>query len=151
MEELTFEQALQVCRAENVRSDLYRATSLIQNCHSLGPYSRHIRRALRWSQGGGGALSYERGTPVVHRVDPNNMVCKGAAWRGSVGAVSGEGWAVWRQFGNLKHVYRTPRPYSGRGILKRCEFPRDRLHSEIWQVERRVACLHGGREQGFRN
>ena len=27
----------------------YRGTSLIRNCHSLGPYSRPIPRALRWS------------------------------------------------------------------------------------------------------
>ena len=30
----------------------------------LGPYSRTMPRALWWSQGGG-ALSYERGTPVA--------------------------------------------------------------------------------------
>ena len=28
---------------------LYRATSLIRNCRPLGPYSRPMRRDLRWS------------------------------------------------------------------------------------------------------
>ena len=41
----------------------YRGTSLIRNSLLLGPYTRTMPRALRWSYGGGG--SYERGTPVV--------------------------------------------------------------------------------------
>ena len=35
---------------------VYRGTSLIKNCHSLGPYSRTIPRALQWSWGGGSFL-----------------------------------------------------------------------------------------------
>ena len=31
----------------------YRATSLIRNCHSLGPYSRPVPRTLWWSWGEG--------------------------------------------------------------------------------------------------
>ena len=31
----------------------YRGTLLIRNCLSLGPYSRPVPRALRWSLGGG--------------------------------------------------------------------------------------------------
>ena len=42
----------------------YRGTLLMRNFHSLGPYRRPLPRALRWSWGGG-AVSYERGTPVV--------------------------------------------------------------------------------------
>ena len=34
----------------------------------LGPYSRAVPRVLWWSQGG--ALSYERGTPVLVNVSP---------------------------------------------------------------------------------
>ena len=30
---------------------MYRGTSLIRNCLLIGPYSRPLRRALRWSQG----------------------------------------------------------------------------------------------------
>ena len=40
----------------------YRGTSLIRNCHPVGPYSRTMPRALRGSWGG--AFSSERGTPV---------------------------------------------------------------------------------------
>jgi len=43
--------------------DLYRGTSLIRKRLLLGPYSRHMPRALWWSLGGG-AVSHERGTPV---------------------------------------------------------------------------------------
>ena len=42
---------------------LYRGTSLVRNCLLLGPYCRAMPGALRWSEGGG-AVSYERGTPV---------------------------------------------------------------------------------------
>ena len=38
----------------------YRGTLLIRNRLPLGPYSRTMPRAL-----GGGAVSYERGTPVL--------------------------------------------------------------------------------------
>ena len=38
-------------------------TSLIRNTPLLGPYRRTIHRVLWWSWGGG-AVSYERGTPV---------------------------------------------------------------------------------------
>ena len=41
----------------------YRGSSLIRKLHPLGPYSRPMPRALSWSLGGG-ALSYEGGTPV---------------------------------------------------------------------------------------
>jgi hypothetical protein len=34
----------------------YRGTSLIRNNLPLGPYSRPMPRALRWSAGGGGVL-----------------------------------------------------------------------------------------------
>ena len=34
----------------------YRGTSLIRNCRPLGPYSRTVPRALRWSWGRGGFL-----------------------------------------------------------------------------------------------
>ena len=40
---------------------------LLLDCLLLGPYSRAISRPLRWS-GGGGALSYERGTPVTRGI-----------------------------------------------------------------------------------
>ena len=41
----------------------YRATSLIRNSSSLGPYRRPIPRVLGGSKGGG-AFFYLRGTPV---------------------------------------------------------------------------------------
>ena len=41
----------------------FRSTSLIRNSAPLGSYSRSMPRALWWWQGGG-AVSYERGTPV---------------------------------------------------------------------------------------
>ena len=41
----------------------YRGTSLIRNTPLPGPYIRAIPRVLWWS-GGGGAVSYERGTPA---------------------------------------------------------------------------------------
>jgi len=43
----------------------YRGTSLTRERIPLGPYSRHMPRALWWSYGRG-AVSYERGTPVPH-------------------------------------------------------------------------------------
>ena len=48
------------CRAESG----YRGTSLIRNSASLGPYSRTMHRTLWKPWLGGGAVSYERGTPV---------------------------------------------------------------------------------------
>ena len=51
----------------------YRGTSLIKNSAPLGPYSRTVPRALRWSWGGG-AVSYERGTPVTG--PPRNIPSK---------------------------------------------------------------------------
>jgi hypothetical protein len=50
---------------------LYRGTSLIKTRTPLEPYSRHMPRALWWPLGGG-AVSFERGTPVV------------APWRGGM-------------------------------------------------------------------
>ena len=44
-----------------------RGTSLIRNCAPLVPYSRAVPRALWWSQVGGGAVSYERGTKTVQK------------------------------------------------------------------------------------
>jgi len=41
----------------------YRGTSLIRKRNPLGPYSTPVPRAL-WCSQGGGAVSYERGTPV---------------------------------------------------------------------------------------
>ena len=46
---------------------VYRGTSLIRKRAPLGPYSGTMQRALRWSQRGG-AVSFERGTPVGCRV-----------------------------------------------------------------------------------
>ena len=37
----------------------YRGTSLIRDSAPLGPYSRTVPRALRWSQGGGQFLMSE--------------------------------------------------------------------------------------------
>ena len=45
------------------RSRDYRGTSLIRNRRPPGPCSSPMRRALRWSCGGG-AVSYERGNPA---------------------------------------------------------------------------------------
>ena len=42
-------------------------TLLIRNTPLLGPYNRTIPRVLWRSYGGGGAVSYERGSPVVGR------------------------------------------------------------------------------------
>ena len=42
----------------------YKGISLIKDSLPLGPYSRIMPRVLWWSSGGG-ALSYERGTPVL--------------------------------------------------------------------------------------
>ena len=42
------------------QSGAYRGTSLIRNHRIIGPYSRPVSRVL-----GGGAVSYDRGTPVV--------------------------------------------------------------------------------------
>ena len=42
----------------------YRGTLQIKNSAPPGPYSRTMPRALWWSYGGG-AVSYERGTPVL--------------------------------------------------------------------------------------
>ena len=49
----------------------YRGSSRIRNRVLIGPYSRTMPKALRWSYGGpgGGAVSYERGTPVHFAVD----------------------------------------------------------------------------------
>ena len=44
----------------------YRGISLIRNSAPLGPYSRTMPRAL-WKLGGG-AVSYERGTPAPDRL-----------------------------------------------------------------------------------
>jgi len=41
----------------------YRGTSLIRKRHPVGPYSRTMPRLL-WRSWGGGAVSYQRGTPV---------------------------------------------------------------------------------------
>ena len=46
----------------------YRGTSLISDCPSPGPYSRPMPRPLWWSLEGG-AVSYERGTPVSPVMD----------------------------------------------------------------------------------
>jgi len=43
----------------------YRGTSLIRNSAPLGPYSRTMPRTI-WRPLGGGAVSYERGTPVTN-------------------------------------------------------------------------------------
>jgi len=43
---------------------LYRGTSLIRNRLLLGPYSRTMPRVIQWTYGGG-AVSYQRGTPEV--------------------------------------------------------------------------------------
>jgi hypothetical protein len=45
------------------RSGRFRGTSLIRNSLPLGPYSRTMHRAL-----GGGAVSYERGSPVLEGI-----------------------------------------------------------------------------------
>ena len=42
---------------------VYRGTSLMGKSSPLGPYIRTIPRVIWWSYGGG-AVSYERGTPV---------------------------------------------------------------------------------------
>ena len=47
----------------------YRGTSLIRNTPLLGPYSGPITRVVWWSYGGG-AGSYERGTPVQQEDAP---------------------------------------------------------------------------------
>ena len=49
---------------------VYTGTSLTRNCHPLGPCGRPVPEALRRSLGGG-ALSYERGTPVAFRFRPD--------------------------------------------------------------------------------
>ena len=41
----------------------YRGTSVLRNNAPLGPYSRKMPGAL-WRPKGGGAVSYERGSPV---------------------------------------------------------------------------------------
>ena len=41
----------------------HRGTSLIRNCHPVGPYSRTLPRLL-WPFYRGGSFLYERGTPV---------------------------------------------------------------------------------------
>ena len=43
----------------------YRGTSLITNYPLLGPYSRTVSKVMWWSEGRGGAVSHERGTPVM--------------------------------------------------------------------------------------
>ena len=42
----------------------YRGTSLMRHRRSLGPYRSPVSRGPEWSQGGGGAVCYGRGTPV---------------------------------------------------------------------------------------
>ena len=44
---------------------LVRGTSLIRNDAPLGPYGAPMPRVLGGSNGGGGAVSYGRGTPVT--------------------------------------------------------------------------------------
>jgi len=46
----------------------YRGTPLIRNRHLVGPCSRTMPRLL-WRSQGGGAVSYERGTPVQNQHD----------------------------------------------------------------------------------
>ena len=53
----------------------YRGTSLIRKFHPLGPCSRHMRRALWRSWGGGG--SYERGTPVLRARCAGGVIVRG--------------------------------------------------------------------------
>ena len=55
--------ALQTPTGDSVSALAYMGTSPARIRNPLGPYSRRIRRALCWSQGGV-AVSYERGTPV---------------------------------------------------------------------------------------
>ena len=50
---LRLRPALVNVKEVRLRLSTYRGTSLIRNCHSLGPYSRPIPRALRWSWGWG--------------------------------------------------------------------------------------------------
>ena len=45
---------------------MYRGTSIIRNTPPVGPYGMTMRRLL-----GGGAVSYDRGTPVVAAVERN--------------------------------------------------------------------------------
>jgi len=52
---------------ENYPPDTYRGTWLIRNRHPVGPYSRTMPGLLWWSWGGG-AVSYDRGTPAGFRV-----------------------------------------------------------------------------------
>ena len=58
---LVLRRALALARAHRAQ---YRDTSPMKNCSPLGPYSRPVPRALWWFWGAGGALSYERGSPV---------------------------------------------------------------------------------------
>ena len=56
----------------------YRGTLFIRNTPLLGTYSRTMPRALWWSLGGG-AISYERGTPVpVHTLADHGSTTSGA-------------------------------------------------------------------------
>jgi len=57
---------------------LNRSTSLKRNTPLLGPYSRTMPRVL-WRSWGGGAVSYERGTPVT-RERSLRRVCAGVAY-----------------------------------------------------------------------
>ena len=61
------------------RGHHYRGTSLIRNIPLLGPSSRTIPRVLGWSWGGG-AISYERGTPV-------GITCRGEKQEFRIGKI----------------------------------------------------------------
>ena len=64
-------------RVVNLRSDaLYRGTSLKIKRLPVGPYIRAVPRVLGWSYGGG-AVSYERSTPVSA---PLTIMCGGERW-----------------------------------------------------------------------
>ena len=47
-------------------TNLYRGTSLIRDCHLVGPY-RGTMLGLLWRSRGGAAVSYERSSPVSNR------------------------------------------------------------------------------------
>ena len=51
-------------RLPSQRTTIPRSTSLIRSSAPLGPYSRNISGAL-WRPWGGGAVSYDRGTPCM--------------------------------------------------------------------------------------
>ena len=78
-------------------TERYRGTSLIRNAPLLGPFSRTTPRVLWWSQGGG-AVSYEQGTPcsggVQHKgVSPTGVASKPEpVLRIIEGPLEGGGW-----------------------------------------------------------